>query len=72
MTTRVRAFFAFFLPSPPPDRPGVIAAMEQLEPAVHSELGKAMKPIRPTRHQIRAVTEAWWLRTYAPDFKRTA
>jgi len=72
MVTRLRFLWSLFSPEPPPRRPGIVLAMQKLEPAVESEMGKAMKPSRPVRHPIKVVSYEWWLAEYSPDHKRTA
>jgi len=70
--TWLRFLWSLIAPEPPPLRPEIVLAVQQLEPAVESEIGKAMKPIRPVRHPIKAVTEPWWFKTYAPEHQRKA
>jgi hypothetical protein len=72
LRTWFRSFCAAFSPDPPPRRPEIVLAIDKLDPAVESEMGRAMKPRRPVRHQTKVVQLEWWLAEYAPDHKRTA
>ncbi len=63
--TRIRAFILRAFPAPVADRRAVIDALNALEPY------PAPRPCE-VRHPVKVVTEAWWMKQYAPDHRRSA